>query len=1055
MPIQAPQWTEYLSCPVCYKTFNQNPHRPISLACGHTVCKTCLDKLHQKKCPFDQNTVTRDIEDLPANFALLQLVDLEEVSERDGLPEQMADILPENHKFYVSSVNCIKELALYLKPGAAGENVGQPGCGVSRPLQRKLVTLVNCQLIEEEGRTRAMRAIRSLGERIVTELILHHQNPQRLSANLWAAVRARGCQFLGPGMQEEVLKLILLALEDGSALSRKILVLFVVQRLEVHYPHASKTAIGHVVQLLYRASCFKVTKREEESSLMQLKEEFRTYDSLRREHDSQIVQIALEAGMRIAPDQWSSLLYGDSTHKSHMQSIIDKLQTPQSFSQSVSELVIALQRSGDPCNLQKLKLHFEFLANIDPNPDVPSPSWENLEAVLKAGKMVMQGLVDFINKSGGQKKTEVITPHNARYKTSICRDLTQKGTCPRGVSCTYAHSNEEMERYRSRPQTMPVTPGPHTELKDTQPAQADMPQPAPADIFPETHIGEAKSETAIPAVNQDNGNSSWADDTKHSYPLTTENGVGMPKVPYSRAEVDQSFVASPDMMSKNMQPPLTRLLVPTHHNQASVSMYAAPTCTTLAGVRYPEPPVPLVYQQSYPMPQAPPQFPGVPYRVSNNGFQPPSYHLQGSYIPRVSAYQEPWNSNKPYHHGEQTYQPLPAVNVGSESYIISPQAPTTIPSQGPLMKLHQRRNELLAQLQQQKVNPSQNNRKSTPTTTPIFPDGKQSQNVQLAKSVTDMIVASRTMSSLIDNMEKTQERKLSSKNGNLVYGLSDETVLAADYIDNELGLGGMFSNEADDLIDRPPPISYPTFSQPPMEAVDMRAKAVEVISNEAWNPETKNVKSVMSQSEKDSTYGLPPMECETCHSRMMWRQPEDSKYTHFPDLFRDEDEMFIPFDPPLVSRFGPISRSARSKYKTSDPVQVTADEVMKRMTPVASIIPVKRPYPSSAPSPSRYPEPSQLNNMENAIVPPYKTDPVLVNPFALPELQQYMPARRKEQTKQEVMDLHQRAQNANTEDQRLNLELQAVELQISMKTGKTPEMEMRLGSQPLPHLQDM
>ena len=40
-------------------------------------------------------------------------------------------------------------------------------------------------------------------------------------------------------------------------------------------------------------------------------------------------------GLRIAPDQWSSLLYGDSAHKSHMQSIIDKLQTPQSFGQSV------------------------------------------------------------------------------------------------------------------------------------------------------------------------------------------------------------------------------------------------------------------------------------------------------------------------------------------------------------------------------------------------------------------------------------------------------------------------------------------------------------------------------------------------------------------------------------------------------------------------------------------------------------------------------------------------------------------------------------------------
>ena len=55
-----------------------------------------------------------------------------------------------------------------------------------------------------------------------------------------------------------MLHLILLALEDGSALSRKVLVLFVVQRLEAQYPQASKTAIGHVVQLLYRASCFKV-----------------------------------------------------------------------------------------------------------------------------------------------------------------------------------------------------------------------------------------------------------------------------------------------------------------------------------------------------------------------------------------------------------------------------------------------------------------------------------------------------------------------------------------------------------------------------------------------------------------------------------------------------------------------------------------------------------------------------------------------------------------------------------------------------------------------------
>lgn len=81
---------------------------------------------------------------------------------------------------------------------SAGVGTQSPS-SMSRPMQRKLVTLVNCQLVEEEGRVRAVRAGRSLGERTVTELILQHQNPQQLSANLWAAVRARGCQFLGPG----------------------------------------------------------------------------------------------------------------------------------------------------------------------------------------------------------------------------------------------------------------------------------------------------------------------------------------------------------------------------------------------------------------------------------------------------------------------------------------------------------------------------------------------------------------------------------------------------------------------------------------------------------------------------------------------------------------------------------------------------------------------------------------------------------------------------------------------------------------------------------------
>ncbi|XP_026195071.1 roquin-2 isoform X4 [Anabas testudineus] len=446
MPVQAAQWTEFLSCPICYNEFDSSSHQPISLGCCHTVCKTCLHKLHRKACPFDQTPISTDIDLLPVNCALLQLVGAQIP---DVQPVSLSSAAEIEH--YEVCRRCVEELALYLKPisGAKGVTNLSPSV-LSRPMQRKLVTLVNCQLVEEEGRVRAVRAGRSLGERTVTELILQHQNPQQLSANLWAAVRARGCQFLGPAMQEDALKLVLLALEDGSALSRKVLVLFVVQKLEARFPQASKTSIGHVVQLLYRASCFKVTKRDEDSSLMQLKEEFRTYDALRREHDAQIVHIAMEAGLRISPEQWSSLLYGDLVHKSHMQSIIDKLQSPESFAKSVQELTIVLQRTGDPANLTSLRQHLELLANIDHNPDATAPSWEELENVLLAVKLVVHGLVEFIQNFSKKSHDAPQPQANSKYKTSMCRDLRQQGGCPRGTNCTFAHTQDELEKFRLR-----------------------------------------------------------------------------------------------------------------------------------------------------------------------------------------------------------------------------------------------------------------------------------------------------------------------------------------------------------------------------------------------------------------------------------------------------------------------------------------------------------------------------------------------------------------------------------------------------------------------------
>ncbi|GAU94543.1 hypothetical protein RvY_06298 [Ramazzottius varieornatus] len=125
---------------------------------------------------------------------------------------------------------------------------------INKSTRRKLLTSFQCQFFVEDGRTKAVKASRSICERIVMELILHHQNTQQLTTHLWTAVRARGCQFLGPAMLEEVLKLFLLALETNTALRRKVFAIFIIQKLKPHHAQASKTSVGHVAQLLYRAS---------------------------------------------------------------------------------------------------------------------------------------------------------------------------------------------------------------------------------------------------------------------------------------------------------------------------------------------------------------------------------------------------------------------------------------------------------------------------------------------------------------------------------------------------------------------------------------------------------------------------------------------------------------------------------------------------------------------------------------------------------------------------------------------------------------------------------
>lgn len=116
------------------------------------------------------------------------------------------------------------------------------------------------------------------------------------------------------------------------------------------------------------------------------------------------------------------------------------------------------------------------------------PTWQQCAAALAAVARVVFGLVDFImhhshgnsnnnlgntNGSGlcrsgniiGKQNGDQISPHfnvgagltqppainsastvSNKYKVSMCRDLTLKNSCPRGANCTFAHSEDELDR---------------------------------------------------------------------------------------------------------------------------------------------------------------------------------------------------------------------------------------------------------------------------------------------------------------------------------------------------------------------------------------------------------------------------------------------------------------------------------------------------------------------------------------------------------------------------------------------------------------------------------
>lgn len=61
-------------CGICFKPYNHNDKKPLSLPCGHSFCLECCKKLPKHKtiqCPYDKSTHQMQVDSLPVNYQVL------------------------------------------------------------------------------------------------------------------------------------------------------------------------------------------------------------------------------------------------------------------------------------------------------------------------------------------------------------------------------------------------------------------------------------------------------------------------------------------------------------------------------------------------------------------------------------------------------------------------------------------------------------------------------------------------------------------------------------------------------------------------------------------------------------------------------------------------------------------------------------------------------------------------------------------------------------------------------------------------------------------------
>lgn len=553
---------------------------------------------------------------------------------------------------------------------------------------------------------------------------------------------------------------------------------------------------------------------------------------------------------------------------------------------------------------------------------------------MEAVKTVVKGLVQFIQHHGNRKITEAHHPHNAKYKTSMCRDLTQRGGCPRGNDCTFAHSEDELEKYRSRSRKHNKTlasPLPSSAPSSTTPSKAQQQQQQQqnhhtpkGDHHHHHHHHHHHSQGHVPhlqsknlAFNAQRLTSEQQQQKKQQQQQQASNSQQPLPQPTPILSLQPHPMHAPEMVRPMMKNGERAAVVPMMGKHVVVEEMVPRAPPALSPYEAPKfvqlPPhsssLPVIAAGAAPTSVMRPALAPPPPPTPTPVFAPPipDYAAYGAFHPTgpIFAQAGPGPGGPPTPAYSPQHPPPPLI---PELYSPSPQA--VLVNQPHVYNI---------------ISPARE------FSTAQQPIAETRQTSAIAKSVVSSWAEAEASQAHIGN-----EKFIFTSSPGVHESIVTESSLCSVDI--------LASKSYTELNERKEELLNKLENIVGKEAVDEVASQIE---NGDLMPETSSSMSPdFSSTYSIWTSGANLPSWSEKSPEKTW-DPAKGYRTYLNQSKQERKDDFIPFDPPVVSRFGPISRMTRPFLRPTKPIQVSACSTTDPVTTPT----VHRPVPAISPMP--------------------------------------------------------------------------------------------------------